>query len=123
VRGAVLDLADPLDVDRLPHPDPGLLATYLADLVSVRESGDLVVLGWRGPGREVVAYAWEFGSHGGVAPEELDSFVVHPAGCRFPFARVVRPSELNRFFERAYRGRAVTPARAGRVAGREAPSP
>ncbi|BDG05954.1 membrane protein [Anaeromyxobacter oryzae] len=125
VRGAVLDLADPLDVARLPHPDPPLLATYLADLVSVRESGDLVVLGWRGPGREVVAYAWEFGSHGGVAPEELQSFVVHPAACRFPFERVVRPSELHRFFERAYRGRAVLPLRAvdGEDADREAPSP
>jgi hypothetical protein len=125
VRGAVLDLGDPLDVARLPHPDPTLLATYLSDLVSMPESGDLVVLGWRGPGRDVVAYAWEFGSHGGVAPEELESFVVHPAACGFPFDRVVRPSELHGFFERAYRARPGVGAPAPGEEGldREAPSP
>lgn len=103
VRGRVLDLADPDDVASLPHPDPPLLAAYLADLLSLPESGDIVVLGWRGEGREVVAYAWEFGSHGGVAPEELECFVAHPRSCAFRFADVVRPSELYRFFERTYR--------------------
>jgi Type I phosphodiesterase / nucleotide pyrophosphatase len=103
VRGRILDLADPVDVAQLPHPQPALVATYLADLLSLPESGDLVVLGWRGEGRGVVAYAWEFGSHGGMAPEELDCFVAHPRSCRFRFARVVRPSELYRFFERTYR--------------------
>ncbi|HET7826256.1 MAG TPA: hypothetical protein VFK90_13050, partial [Anaeromyxobacter sp.] len=48
-------------------------------------------------------YAWEFGSHGGVAPEELECFVAHPPACSFRFADVVRPSELYRYFERAYR--------------------
>lgn len=99
VRGDVLDLADPADVARLPHPDPPLLATYLADLVSLPDSGDLVVLGWRGEGREIVAYAWEFGSHGGVAPEELECFVVHPADRPFPCAEALRPSALNAWFE------------------------
>lgn len=116
VRGSVLDLADPADVARLPHPEPGLLAAYLSDLVSLPESGDLVVLGWRGEGREVVAYAWEFGSHGGVAPEELDCFAAHPPGCALPFEEVVRPSELFRFFERAYRGPGV-PGAPERMAG------
>jgi hypothetical protein len=106
VRGAVLDLADPEDVARLPHPEPELLATYLADVVALPDAGDLVVLGWRGAGREVVAYAWEFGSHGGAAPEELSSFVVHPAACAFRFDRVLRPAELNAFFEATYRGEA-----------------
>lgn len=99
VRGDVLDLADPADVARLPHPEPGILAAYLADLLALRESGDIVVQGWRGEGREIVAYAWEFGSHGGVAPEELECFVAHPAGCTFPFSDALRPSELHRWFE------------------------
>jgi hypothetical protein len=103
VNGAVLDLADPADVSRLPHPDPTLVATYLSDLLGLDDAGDLVVLGWRGEGREVVAYAWEFGSHGGLAPEELAPFVVHPREVDFPFAQVVRPSELNAFFEGRYR--------------------
>ena len=114
-RGDVLDLADPGDVGRLPHPEPALLATYLSDLLSLPESGDLVVLGWRGEGRDVVAYAWEFGSHGGVAPEELQSFVAHPRGCRFRFADAVRPSELFAFFERTYRA-------SDEAAPREAPA-
>jgi hypothetical protein len=101
--GRILDLAAPEDVARLPHPDPPLLATYLSDLLSLRDAGDLVVLGWRGAERENVAYAWEFGSHGGVAPEELSTFVVHPRGVDFPFHEVVRPSELNAFFEARYR--------------------
>lgn len=103
VGGAALDLADPGDVARLPHPAPALAATYLSDLLSLRESGDLVVLGWRGEGRDVVAYAWEFGSHGGIAPEELEAFVVHPRGVAFDFEAVVRPSELFRYFEETYR--------------------
>ncbi len=103
VRGAVLDLADPADVARLPHPDPPLAAAYLSDLAAVPESGDLVVLGWRGEGKGSVAYAWEFGSHGGVDPEEIESFVVHPPGLAFPFDAVVRPSELYRFFHARYR--------------------
>ncbi len=127
VRGTILDLADARDVARLPHPEPSLLATYLSDLLSLPESGDLVVLGWRGQGREVVAYAWEFGSHGGVAPEELDCFVAHPPGCSFPFERVVRPSELHAFFEGTYRAGARDRVPAGgeraRSAACEAPQP
>jgi hypothetical protein len=78
VGGRLLDLAEPRQVARLPHPDPALVAAYLSALVSLPDAGDLVVEGWRGEGQDSVAYAWEFGSHGGVAPEELDSFVVHP---------------------------------------------
>jgi hypothetical protein len=111
VRGDVLDLADPRDVERLPHPDPQLLATYLSDLLSLPESGDLVVLGWRGEGRDVVAYAWEFGSHGGVAPEEIACFVAHPRSCAFPFADAVRPSALHAFLERTYRSGPEAPPR------------
>jgi hypothetical protein len=125
VGRSVLDLSEPRDVARLPHPDPALCATYLSDLLSLRESGDLVLLGWRGEGRDVVAYAWEFGSHGGVAPEELAPFVVHPAGAAFRFDAVVRPSELYRFFEETYRAPAVErerrPARAPAAGGSAAP--
>jgi hypothetical protein len=124
VGGAVLDLADPGDVARLPHPQPALVAAYLADLLSLPESGDLVVLGWRGEGRDVVAYAWEFGSHGGVAPEELECFVAHPAECAFRFADVVRPAELYAWFERTYRpdeeGAPEPPLRAPRPAAEPA---
>ncbi len=98
-----LDLAVPADVARLPHPEPELLATYLADLVSLPASGDLVVLGWRGDEKAPVAYAWEFGSHGGVAPEEIESFILHPASCELPFSQAIRPDGLYRLFHQAYR--------------------
>jgi hypothetical protein len=103
VRGAELDLSRPDDVARLPHPAPALLAEYLADLLSLPESGDLVIQGWRGCQQKPVAYAWEFGSHGGVAPEEIDTFMVHPRGCSFRFDQVRRPSELYEFFAETYR--------------------
>ncbi len=121
VRGDVLDLADPRDVERLPHPEPAVLAAYLSDLLSLPDAGDLVVLGWRGDGRDVVAYAWEFGSHGGVAPEEVECFVAHPRACAFPFADALRPSELFDFFERTYR--APGDARARQAPAAAAPPP
>jgi hypothetical protein len=124
VRGDVLDLADPAEVARLPHPEPGVLAAYLSDLLALRESGDIVVQGWRGEGREIVAYAWEFGSHGGVAPEELECFVAHPAACAVPFAGALRPRELNAWFERLRGGDAEEDlAAVGTDGGRGAPAP
>ncbi len=122
VRGAPLDLADPRDVARLPHPDPALLATYLADLVALPDSGDLVVQGWRGEGHETVAYAWEFGSHGGVAPEELECFVVHPAHRRYPCAGALRPSGLHAWLEEIRAGEGEPPAARGDEGGRGAPA-
>ena len=103
VGGDELDLGRPEDVARLPHPDPPLLAAYLADLVSLPGSGDLVVLGWRGEGKVPVAYAWEFGSHGGVAPEEIETFFVHPPACGLRFTEGLRPDALYRAFHDAYR--------------------
>jgi hypothetical protein len=133
VRGEIVDLAEPREVARLPHPHPRLLATYLSDLVSLPESGDIVVLGWRGEDEPVVAYAWEFGSHGGVAPEETEAFIVHPAERKHAFDRVIRPSELYRYFEEGYRtpgersarpsrGPASGMARRGRAISREVPT-
>jgi hypothetical protein len=109
VRGDEIDLADADEVARLPHPQPELAGEYLADLLALPASGDLVVQGWRGEGRKPVAYAWEFGSHGGIAPEEIDTFVVSPRGCAFRFDQVRRPSELYDFFASAYREHSQAP--------------
>ncbi|GEJ56235.1 alkaline phosphatase family protein [Anaeromyxobacter diazotrophicus] len=122
-RGEELDLALPADVARLPHPDPALLAGYLADLVSLPHAGDLVVLGWRGEGQVPVAYAWEFGSHGGVAPEELETFFVHPPGCALRFGDTVRPDALYRLFDEAYRTPRRAPGQRGAAAARRGSAP
>jgi hypothetical protein len=103
VDGQELDLARPDDVAQLRHPDRLLLASYLADLVSLPGSGDLVVLGWRGEGKVPVAYAWEFGSHGGVAPEETEIFFLQPRACALRFSDALRPDALYRLFHGAYR--------------------
>jgi hypothetical protein len=110
VRGAALDLADPRDVAGLPHPDPSAAAAALSALVSLPDAGDLVVLGWRGADQPTVAFAWEFGSHGGIAPEELDCFVVHRAGAALP-AGPLSPLDLHRWLEdvRANGPRALAP--------------
>ncbi len=124
VRGEALDLGDPDAVARLPHPDPEILATYLADLVALPDSGDLVVQGWRGEGRDIVAYAWEFGSHGGVAPEELECFVAHPVHREYPCAGALRPSGLHAWFEAIRDGGDGPPEEArGGARARGAPAP
>jgi hypothetical protein len=86
---------DAAEVSRLiGHP---LAATYCKDLLALRSAGDVVLIG-AGAG-QTVAYPWEFGSHGGLACDELETFVVHPAELgRAPFAHVVRPRDLYAFF-------------------------
>jgi hypothetical protein len=84
----------------LGHP---LAANYCKDLLALRSAGDLVLIGTGADG-QTVAYPWEFGSHGGLAPDELDTFVIHPAQLGDdPFAHVMRPRDLHAFFRRRAR--------------------
>jgi hypothetical protein len=88
---------DAAEVSRIiGHP---LAASYCRDLLSLRSSGDAMLIGAAAPGGETIAYPWEFGSHGGLAPDELEIFVVHPASLGdAAFAHVRRPSDLHGFF-------------------------
>ncbi|HWE22537.1 MAG TPA: alkaline phosphatase family protein [Myxococcales bacterium] len=87
--------SDAAEVSRLiGHP---LAATYCKDLIGLRSAGDVVLVG--AGGGQTVAYPWEFGSHGGLAAEEVETFVVHPAALgENAFADVVRPRDLHSFF-------------------------
>src|SRR5207253_10042452 len=87
-------IADAAEVSRLiGHP---LASIYCKDLLALRSAGDVVLIG-AGAG-QTVAYPWEFGSHGGLAADELDTFVVHPAALGdAPFAHVVRSRDLHGF--------------------------
>ncbi len=89
--------ADALALCRaLGHP---LAAVYARDLLSMRSAGDAVLLGTGAPGGQSVAFPWEFGSHGGLAPDQLDTFMVHPAPLgQGAFESVVRPRDLHSFF-------------------------
>ena len=87
----------------LGHP---LAAVYARDLLRMRSAGDAIILGTGAPGGKTVAFPWEFGSHGGLSPDQLDTFMVHPAELgQDAFAHVVRPQDLHAFFqERSGRG-------------------
>jgi hypothetical protein len=100
-RGRRLHLshaADAADLARLVgHP---LAPRYCQDLLDCRSAGDVLLVGAGAPGGDTVAYPWEFGSHGGIAREEIETFLVHPAELGHePFAGVERPVELHAFFE------------------------
>ena len=78
------------------HP---LAAVYARDLLRMTSAGDLILLGTAAPCGGTVAFPFEFGSHGGLAPEQLDTFVIHPQELgEGAFASVVRPQDLHRFF-------------------------
>jgi hypothetical protein len=91
------------------HP---LAAVYSRDLLGMRSSGDVILLGTAARGLAAgwvgaegatrpaaVAFPFEFGSHGGLSPDELDTFMVHPEELgEGAFASVVRPQDLHRFF-------------------------
>jgi len=78
------------------HP---LAAVYARDLLAMRSAGDVVLLGTAAPCGATVAYPFEFGSHGGLAPGQLDTFMIHPQELgEGAFASVVRPQDLHRFF-------------------------
>ena len=102
--------ADAVELCRaVGHP---LAAVYSRDLLRMRTSGDVILLGTAAPGGHTIAFPFEFGSHGGLAPEQLDTFMVHPEDLgEGAFAGVVRPQDLHRFFlERSGRVRALETA-------------
>ena len=108
--------ADALELSRaLGHP---LAAVYARDLLSLRSAGDAILLGTGAPGGQTVAFPWEFGSHGGLSPDQLETFMVHPASLgEGAFAEVVRPQDLHGFFwERSGRSVGAGPAEGRRAA-------
>jgi hypothetical protein len=105
-RGRRYDLADraalePLEPFRMLGYD--LLCEHLAGAACGARSGDLVLYGAFAEAGEI-SFDFEFGSHGGIAAEELDQFVLHPAHVDFPLAGAVRAEDFYRFFHAAYGG-------------------
>lgn len=95
-----LELLRPHDAAELAravgHP---LAAMYARDLLRMRKSGDVILLGTAAPGGQTIAYPFEFGSHGGLSPDQLDTFMIHPQELgQNAFAHVERPQDLHRFF-------------------------
>lgn len=99
VRGHRVDLAEPGSLRGLVDVDygPEVLRRYLVEMLATPSAGDLVVYGAGVPGGDV-AYAWEFGSHGGVGSGGVESFFVHPAHIDTSRLRDAGPLELHDFF-------------------------
>jgi len=96
--GQCLDLAEEASAEQLGLGYGGArVRTAVAGMLGMRSSGDLVVYGNGLRGRDI-AYAWEFGSHGGIAQDEVEAFVIHPEHTPFDFAAVEHASDLYRFF-------------------------
>jgi hypothetical protein len=60
-----------------------LLAAHLRHATEGERRGDLVIYGAFAPAGNI-AFDFEFGSHGGVGPDELDQFMIAPAGVALP---------------------------------------
>jgi hypothetical protein len=78
-----------------------LLAGHLRAAAEGRRSGDLVLYGAFAEAGSI-AFDFEFGSHGGVGPEELDQFVLHPPTVDWPLRGAVRAEDFHRFFFARY---------------------
>ena len=103
-RGRKYRLADRKRVARLaPFFRLGydLLARHLEAAAKSARSGDLVLYGAFAE-RGNITFDFEFGTHGGVGPEELDHFMIHPAAIDPPLAGAVTPEDFYRFFHGRY---------------------
>lgn len=95
-----LELDRPADALELAHlVGHPLAAVYSRDLLRMRNAGDVILLGTAAPGGKTIAFPFEFGSHGGLSPDQLETFMVHPQELgEGAFAGVVRPQDLHRLF-------------------------
>lgn len=103
-RGVRYDLQDRPAVERLePFRRLGydVLAEHLRQAVESGRSGDLVLYGAFAEVGDV-AFDFEFGSHGGVGPDELDQFVIYPAHVDFPLSGAARAEDFYAFFHARY---------------------
>jgi hypothetical protein len=110
-RGRGYLLSDRRALERLwPFRRTGyrLLADHLRHAATGGRHGDLVLYGAFAAAGDV-AFDFEFGSHGGVGPDELSQFVIHPADVTFPLRGAVRAEDFYRFFRARYGAGRVPP--------------
>ena len=94
-EGRPVDLDDPAQAWRLDLGYGGARAAeYLRELAQMESSGDLVVYGNGVRGRDV-AFAYEFGSHAGIARQEVETFVAHPEWLDGELTRIEHGADLH----------------------------
>jgi Type I phosphodiesterase / nucleotide pyrophosphatase len=72
--------------------DLDLVLEGIRDLMGMRRAGDLVVYGTDAPGGHV-SFIPELGAHAGTSPEEIHTFVIHPADRVLP-TPITHPVQL-----------------------------
>jgi len=82
-----------------------LLATHLMHAAEGGRYGDLVLYGAFAEAGDI-SFDFEFGSHGGIGPDELDQFIVYPARVELPAdfgeGSAVAAEQFYRFFAERY---------------------
>lgn len=101
LRGKRIDLAEAGTLKGFLEYDPEQLRRALIEMISTPSAGDIVVFGAGVSGGDV-AYAWEFGSHGGVGSGDVESFLIHPSTIDLSALRQAGPVELHHFFRTRY---------------------
>jgi Type I phosphodiesterase / nucleotide pyrophosphatase len=76
--------------------DLELVLDGIRDLMAMPSAGDLVVYGIDAPGGHV-SFIPEMGAHAGTSPEELHTFIIHPANRPVP-APITHPVRLYPYF-------------------------
>jgi hypothetical protein len=77
------------------RPDRAIVLRGIADLMKMPTAGDLVIYGTGAPEGDT-SFITEVGAHAGPAPEELHTFLIHPATVDAP--RVDHPVQLYDLF-------------------------
>jgi hypothetical protein len=87
------------------RPDGALVAQGIADLMRMPSAGDLVIYGTDAPDGHV-SFIPESGAHAGPSHDEMQTFIVHPAGVTLP-PSITHPVQL---YDHFVRYREVAPA-------------
>ncbi len=102
VSGRRWDLRDPGAARALELGYGGARAlAFVKSVALLPSAGDLVVYGNGLPGEDV-AFPWEFGSHAGVARDEVETFIIHPREVPYDFTRVSHGADLHDFLVDRY---------------------
>ncbi|MDB4968121.1 MAG: putative rane protein [Myxococcales bacterium] len=79
-----------------------ILATHLMHAAEGARHGDLVLYGAFAEAGDI-AFDFEFGSHGGIGPDELDQFIAYPARIDdMPLEGAVAAEDFYRYFNERY---------------------
>jgi hypothetical protein len=97
-RGKRYQLSDTEPGPFAGRADVALVVQGTRDLMAMPSAGDHVIYGIDAPGGHV-SYIPEVGAHAGPSPDELHTFIVHPASVKVP-APLTHPIQLYAHFMR-----------------------